>query len=724
MGGLILGAKIKNASSYFLQFIIAFSAVVALLAGPLSQTAFAAPPDTVIDAGPDDYSSDATPSFTFSSSDVAATFECQIDSGPYNACVSPYTTPALSEGQHTFSVRSTNLLAETDLTPATQAWEFVQFDSGDGTSIDPYVINACNQLALASGTPTSHFIMNSNIDCDGVAVSPIGTGATPFEGSFDGNGFKISNLTISGADEIGLFGYAASSVPFTSVTIQNVRIEGANINGDNNVGVLVGQIAYADISNVRITDSVVTASGNNSGGMVGYLGAGTITTSSYKGTVSSSGNNVGGIAGYIVGPTFVDNSLSVVTIGGADNVGGLVGLFDTGAGSGLDRSYSVATFTSSTGDRGGTIGLVASGGGAPTNTNTFSVHNISGSMTNGNSYKNSSSYDVLSTWSFGPSSPWHVNYNDYPSLSPIFGPQMVCEAPIQYLKSIHTACDYEETGWGTTTWEAQYQEDGAATWIPVTLSNVHSGSVTVTGTRSDKDYNVRLRYTNDSGTSSWGVVEFLSIGAGDFDTDGVNDHLENSAPNDGDGNNDGSYDSVQANVYSNLDTKSDEYFALVTPDCNDNFNVQVGEQPSSLPDAGHTFLTGLVHFVGRNCGSAGSAVPVELYFYGDYDVDSVTLRKFDSETSTYSSIPDVTYAKLTIGGQSVLKASYTVVDGGPLDGDGAADGNIVDPVGLASLPQSPNTGLQQKNMPMNMGILLVGVAMFGYVAYDVRRERL
>ena len=92
--------------------------IAALLALLFPATALAAP-DTTIEEGPAQGASisDETPSFTFSSNDLAATFECRVDSDSFAACSNPHTTGALLEGEHTFYVRAVDQTTLPDPTP-------------------------------------------------------------------------------------------------------------------------------------------------------------------------------------------------------------------------------------------------------------------------------------------------------------------------------------------------------------------------------------------------------------------------------------------------------------------------------------------------------------------------------------------------------------------------------------------------------------------------------
>lgn len=85
-------------------------------------TVDATAPDTTIDGGPAGLTGDATPTFTFSSSQTGSTFECRIDAGAFAACTNPLTTAVLPDGEHTVSVRATDPAGNTDGTPATRTF--------------------------------------------------------------------------------------------------------------------------------------------------------------------------------------------------------------------------------------------------------------------------------------------------------------------------------------------------------------------------------------------------------------------------------------------------------------------------------------------------------------------------------------------------------------------------------------------------------------------------
>ena len=79
------------------------------------------PPDTQINIRPVSPSGvDVT--FTFSSEDGTAVFECQLDNGGFTACTSPKEYTGLANGSHTFEVRAKDPADNLDPTPASYSW--------------------------------------------------------------------------------------------------------------------------------------------------------------------------------------------------------------------------------------------------------------------------------------------------------------------------------------------------------------------------------------------------------------------------------------------------------------------------------------------------------------------------------------------------------------------------------------------------------------------------
>ncbi len=77
-----------------------------------SFTTDSTPPTTSFTSGPADGAtiSNATPTFKFRSSEPASTFECRVDGGAFKACKSPFKTAPLSNGNHSVSVRATDVV--------------------------------------------------------------------------------------------------------------------------------------------------------------------------------------------------------------------------------------------------------------------------------------------------------------------------------------------------------------------------------------------------------------------------------------------------------------------------------------------------------------------------------------------------------------------------------------------------------------------------------------
>ncbi|MCR3955157.1 MAG: hypothetical protein NUK57_02605 [Gudongella sp.] len=149
-----------------------------------------------------------------------------------------------------------------------------------------------------------------------------------FEGTFDGNGYAISNLKDIGDTEyIGLFGYVSGA------TINNIIIQDPIIMGDYFGGALAGYIENSYIANISVEkinnqDSII--SGNSVlGGLVGSSMNSTFEDLFNEVDVEGEGN-VGGILGEYYDfdsgrDDFLVNAENRGNVTGSSSLGGIVG---------------------------------------------------------------------------------------------------------------------------------------------------------------------------------------------------------------------------------------------------------------------------------------------------------------------------------------------------------------------------------------------------------------
>jgi LPXTG-site transpeptidase (sortase) family protein len=134
------------------------------------------PPDTSILTTPPNPDNDSTPSFTFNSADLTATFECQLDGGGYSPCNSGDTFGPLADGSHTFDVRAVDPAGNIDPTPASYTWTI------DTTAPDTTLLttppnpdnNASPTFTFNSADPTATF----ECQLDGGGFNPCNSGDT------------------------------------------------------------------------------------------------------------------------------------------------------------------------------------------------------------------------------------------------------------------------------------------------------------------------------------------------------------------------------------------------------------------------------------------------------------------------------------------------------------------------------------------------------------------
>ena len=201
----------------------------------------------------------------------------------------------------------------------------------------------------------------------------------------------------------------------------------------------------------------------------------------------------------------------------------------------------------------------------------------------------------------------------------------------------------------------------------------------------------------------YGVNDTPGTGSANSDSDPIPDSVEDAAPGNGDGNNDGTPDSEQSNVTSlpiPSGSNTGTYVTLVVPE-GSTITTTAIEQATTLAtkDSAYNYPLGLISFTVTTI-TPGSTIPIELYYYTNQQANNFTPRKYNTTNNTYTTLSTITQTQTsltqtTINNQTVLKLSYQLQDGGPLDQDNTANGTIVDPVGLAAASVGvPDTGIR------------------------------
>ncbi len=179
------------------------------------------------------------------------------------------------------------------------------------------------------------------------------------------------------------------------------------------------------------------------------------------------------------------------------------------------------------------------------------------------------------------------------------------------------------------------------------------------------------------------------------DRDNIDKEEEDGGPNSGDGNDDGVVDSNQSDVTTAVNPVIDEYTTTeVAGECTVIEEVQFYlESGLSVEDPDYDYPLGLHGFT-LECTALGGTVDVTYYWDQEYDTSDWVYRKFiASENKFVDFSSQVTYGTADIDGKTVTTVSYSVTDGGQYDGDGVANGRIVDPVGPTFVAGLADTGV-------------------------------
>ena len=251
-------------------------------------------------------------------------------------------------------------------------------ESDQSQNTEVIEIAAADDLKAVNDNLSGHYVLTVDIDLGGEEWTPIGTfvqmgeegeeAETPdpafaFTGTFDGQGYTISNFTINQPENwaLGLFGCIANT------EIGNFNVDNVQVDGTTMASSVVGYSFCSTVSDVKLSNAVITAHASDMsaegmyGGIVGagmmsrienctaeadivipdntanagLIGGGleltSVTGSSASGSITA-GNNcygIGGISGCGFGAEeFTDCAAENIMIEAGDNcfwIGGLTG---------------------------------------------------------------------------------------------------------------------------------------------------------------------------------------------------------------------------------------------------------------------------------------------------------------------------------------------------------------------------------------------------------------
>ncbi|MBN1844765.1 MAG: CHRD domain-containing protein [Sedimentisphaerales bacterium] len=238
-----------------------------------------------------------------------------------------------------------------------------QYGGGSGTSDDPYLIATAEQLAQIGQHPAdwdAHFAMIADIDLGGMAESTfkrIGTDLdAAFCGVFDGNGFCITNLSLSQdqKDYVGLFGVIGDPQDDRDGIVRNLGLVDVAISAGDGVatGALAGYLAQGLIENCFVRNGTVRNHSHFVGGLVGAASA--PVQASYADVRVIGVFEAGGLVGLLEENGLVQDCYALGRVSAVRYAGGCIG--DLRNGARVENAYATGRIDADL-DYGGLVGI-------------------------------------------------------------------------------------------------------------------------------------------------------------------------------------------------------------------------------------------------------------------------------------------------------------------------------------------------------------------------------
>jgi trimeric autotransporter adhesin len=232
----------------------------------------------------------------------------------------------------------------------TAVFEAAPFSAGNGSLGNPYTVSNFDDLMAISGENylDKHFIQVNDIDAsssrDMGGFIHIGTKETPFAGTYDGNGYQITDLAYYEFSRfMGLFGYIQQA------EIRNVTLASTHQQQSAGLAMEFSLMDYQSTSDPFYLD-IDSENFRTGGTLVGFNDGGVIQNCRSYAPIGSRRHYLGGLVGYNGGE--VRDSYATGSATGLSYTGGLVAV-----NAGLIQNSHATGFSSSLGSAGGLVGV-------------------------------------------------------------------------------------------------------------------------------------------------------------------------------------------------------------------------------------------------------------------------------------------------------------------------------------------------------------------------------
>lgn len=181
-------------------------------------------------------------------------------------------------------------------------------EAGSASSAQHVIVSTATELAQWGGVDfTGTIELANDIDMTGVEMKPIKS----LNGTFEGNGYTISNLELNSAVKVDDYVNATGLIAKLNGTVQNLKMENVQITSNSKSGIYAGAIV-----------GIATNQGET---------ARIVNCSVYDGKIAMPEDSTGDYAGGIVGGVsmlakcIVENCVSKITVNSGTYAGGLIG---------------------------------------------------------------------------------------------------------------------------------------------------------------------------------------------------------------------------------------------------------------------------------------------------------------------------------------------------------------------------------------------------------------